>query len=360
MAAFVQTKERGEDVSGSEIQVTFDAAPTDGNLLVAMVSQQGAPTFTLQSGWIQMSVLTSSDRGGMFYKVAGVGESATQNPVDSSVDASGAPWAIVITEYAVPVVAVVEVNGSNADNNAAKSLTSALVPNAGIRAIAVGGSFSTRGTNTTDSQTIGGLVATERGDPGTTGDALGTQCSLWDLEIESTLGSYFTTATVTGSTFQGAIFLAIFELAPLPPPPKMVRANQRELTNAILDVLRGAGIEVGDATAPDCDKPYTIVSAVSGPRYSGPMDNTEIDGVDRFQFSSIGETRDQADRNRELVRDALTVEALDAQFVTDTVARRTMMLVLDIPRGTRRDERGLPDPVFLAVDQYLIETTPSP
>jgi hypothetical protein len=140
----------------------------------------------------------------------------------------------------------------------------------------------------------------------------------------------------------------------------MERANQRELSNAILAVLTGAGIEVGDATAPDCDKPYTIVSAVSGPRYDGPMDNTEIDGRDRFQFSSIGETRDQADRNRELVRDALTVEALDAQFTTDAVDRRTMMLVLDIPRGTRRDERGLPDPVFLAVDQFLIETTPTP
>ncbi len=140
----------------------------------------------------------------------------------------------------------------------------------------------------------------------------------------------------------------------------MERADQRELTNAVLALLTATGIEVGDATAPDCDKPYTIVTAVSGPRYTGPMDNTEIDGVDRFQFSSIGVTRDSADGYRQLVRDALTVEALDAQFVTDSVTRRTMMLVLDIPRGTRRDERGLPDPVFLAVDQYLIETTPSP
>ncbi len=140
----------------------------------------------------------------------------------------------------------------------------------------------------------------------------------------------------------------------------MERADQRELTNAILAVLKGAGIEVGDGTAPDCDKPYTIVSAVSGPRYDGPMDNTEADGSDRFQFSSVAVTRDSADRNRQLVRDALTVEALDAQFATDAVARRTMMLILDIPRGTRRDERGLPDPVFLAVDQFLINTTPAP
>jgi hypothetical protein len=140
----------------------------------------------------------------------------------------------------------------------------------------------------------------------------------------------------------------------------MERADQRELTNAILALLTTAGIEVGDATAPDCDKPYTIVSAVSGPRYDGPMDNTEIDGSDRFQFSSIGVTRDSADLYRQKVRDALTVEALDAQFAADSVVRRTMRLILDIPRGTRRDERGLPDPVFLAVDQFLIDTTPGP
>ena len=139
----------------------------------------------------------------------------------------------------------------------------------------------------------------------------------------------------------------------------MERANSREVTNAVIHLLEAIDtMEVGDATAPDCDKPYTIVSNVSGPRYEGPMDNTEIDGQDRIQFSSIGETRDQADRNKEIVRAELTVEALTAQFVIDSVARRCTMLVLDIPRGTRRDERGLPDPVFQAVDQYLINTTP--
>lgn len=140
----------------------------------------------------------------------------------------------------------------------------------------------------------------------------------------------------------------------------MVRANQREVTNAIIAVLEAASITVGDGTAADCEKPYTVLTTVSGPRYDGPMDNTEIDGSDRFQFSSVADTRDQADWLREKVRTALTVEALDAQFVTDAVARRTMLLILDIPRGTRRDERGLPEPVFMAVDQFLVNTTPTP
>lgn len=140
----------------------------------------------------------------------------------------------------------------------------------------------------------------------------------------------------------------------------MVRADDREVTNALIAILEAAGITVGDGTAANCEKPYTVISSVSGPRYDGPMDNTEADGSDRYQFSSVADTRDQADWQKSKVRAALTVEALDAQFITDSVARRTMMLILDIPRGTRRDERGLPEPVFMGVDQYLVNTTPTP
>ncbi len=141
----------------------------------------------------------------------------------------------------------------------------------------------------------------------------------------------------------------------------MERAPQDPITSAVLAVVADVtGKPAGDATDPDCDKPYAVVHTVSGPRYDGPMDNTEIDSADRFQISCIGETREQADRIRDRVRAGFTREALDAQFVTDSVARRTMILILDIPRGTRRDERGLPDPVFIGVDQYLIETTPTP
>ena len=141
----------------------------------------------------------------------------------------------------------------------------------------------------------------------------------------------------------------------------MERAPQSPITDAVLAVVGVAtGKPVGDATDPDCPKPYAVVHTVSGPRYEGPMDDTEIDSSDRYQISCIGETREQADRIRDRVREGFTIEALDAQFVTDSVARRTMILILDIPRGTRRDERGLPDPVFIGVDQYLIETTPTP
>lgn len=141
----------------------------------------------------------------------------------------------------------------------------------------------------------------------------------------------------------------------------MERAPQGPITGAVIAVLEAIeGVHVGDATDPDCEKPYAVVHTVSGPRYEGPMDNTEIDSRDRYQISCIADTREQADWVRDKVRAGFTREALDTQFATDSVLRRTMILILDIPRGTRRDERGLPDPVFIGVDQYLIETTPTP
>jgi hypothetical protein len=35
-------------------------------------------------------------------------------------------------------------------------------------------------------------------------------------------------------------------------------------------------------------------------------------------------------------------------------------VILDIPRGVQRDDRGLPAPIFSGIDQYLISTTPVP
>ncbi len=215
MAAFIQNKSRGEASSGTDIQLTLDAAPTVSNLLVATVAVQSNPTLTTQTGWTLTDTNTTSDRGAMYYKIAGASESAIQNPADSGNDASTNPWAIIISEYVIavgPVGSINIVNGANSDSTATKTLSSALSPDVDISAIAIGSSFTTRASNTTGSQTIGGRVATERGDQTAGSGTGGTQCSQWDLEIGSTSGTYGTTCTVTGSTFQGAIFLIIVEL----------------------------------------------------------------------------------------------------------------------------------------------------
>lgn len=139
----------------------------------------------------------------------------------------------------------------------------------------------------------------------------------------------------------------------------MARALLSPVIDACIAIAESTGIQVGDAVAPDCPKPFIVVSAVSSPRYTGPLSDTEADSSDRIQFTSIGTTRQQADWARDKVRAALTTSALDAEFTSASANRRTLRVILDIPRGVQRDDRGLPEPIFSGIDQYMIETTPT-
>ena len=138
----------------------------------------------------------------------------------------------------------------------------------------------------------------------------------------------------------------------------MPRAKISPIIQACLNIAEATGVPVGDGVAPDCDKPYIIIDSVSSPRYTGPLDDGEADSMDRISFACVGSTREQADLVRDGLREALTSAALDAQFITLSASRRTMEVILDIPRGVQRDDRGLPAPIFSGMDQYLISTTP--
>lgn len=139
----------------------------------------------------------------------------------------------------------------------------------------------------------------------------------------------------------------------------MARALLSPIIEACLNIAATVGVPVGDGVAPDCDRPYIIVDSVSSPRYTGPLDDGESDSMDRIQFACVGNSREQADWARDKLRAALTYAALDAEFVTLSASRRTMEVILDIPRGVQRDDRGLPAPIFSGIDQYLISTTPT-
>jgi len=139
----------------------------------------------------------------------------------------------------------------------------------------------------------------------------------------------------------------------------MARAKLLPLMRACIAVAESTGRPVEQAVAPNCPKPYIVVTSVSSPRYSGPLSDTEADGMDRIQFSCVGETAEQSDWLRDQVRGVLTVDALDAAFGVLSEPRRTLRCILDIPRGVQRDDRGLPAPIFVSIDQYMIETTPT-
>ncbi len=139
----------------------------------------------------------------------------------------------------------------------------------------------------------------------------------------------------------------------------MTRPSISPVIQACINIAESTGVSVGDGVAPDCPKPFCVVGMVSSPRYDGPLSSPEADSADRIQFSFVGDTREQADAVRDDVRAALTVARLDTEFATLSANRRTLRLILDIPRGVQRDDRGLPEPIFTGIDQYMIETTPT-
>ena len=139
----------------------------------------------------------------------------------------------------------------------------------------------------------------------------------------------------------------------------MARALLSPIIDACIAIAEGTGISVGDGVAPDCPKPFIVVSAVSSRRYDGPLSDGEADSADRIQFACVGNTRQSADFARDKLRAALTFTALDTEFNVNGADRRTLRVILDIPRGVQRDDRGLPEPIFTGIDQYLIETTPT-
>jgi hypothetical protein len=76
------------------LSFSLGAAPTAGNLLVAICAQN-ATNVTINTGWTQLYLagVSSYNRPSVFYKFANAGESTTQTPFTSSYGA-GALWEI--------------------------------------------------------------------------------------------------------------------------------------------------------------------------------------------------------------------------------------------------------------------------
>lgn len=73
------------DLSSLSSGITLDAAPTNGNLLVAIVfsaTTTSAPSAT--SGWTSLNLTNTDPRSRVCYKVAGGSETATQNPTTTT------------------------------------------------------------------------------------------------------------------------------------------------------------------------------------------------------------------------------------------------------------------------------------
>lgn len=121
-----------------------------------------------------------------------------------------------------------------------------------------------------------------------------------------------------------------------------------------MTLLLTAGFPVGDSVAPfDTAPPYGVLNLVGGPPPEGSLSDYMADATFRYQVTSIGITREQAQMLADKFRAVMIRESLTV------TGRRVMMLQLDTTIGLDRDEQGVPSPYYLQVDQYLVMTTPN-
>ncbi len=101
--ALVQSKSAANATGSTAPSVTLDAAPTQGNLLVAAIDIATTATISpTLTGWTQIPTDSPADGGtaktSMFYKVAGASESATVTGGLSTAK----PWVIAVAEFSGP------------------------------------------------------------------------------------------------------------------------------------------------------------------------------------------------------------------------------------------------------------------
>lgn len=133
---------------------------------------------------------------------------------------------------------------------------------------------------------------------------------------------------------------------------------------AVIDVLEnidlgGVSMLVGDGHAPDCDPPYLIVVDPNAQgEFTGPISQPEADADVRFQVVAVGEIPTQARKALDKARTELTRDNLQTALDALSAGRRVLRMWLEVSPGGRREDQGIPEPVFSSVDVYSALTTP--
>jgi hypothetical protein len=184
---------------------TLGAAPTQGNLLVAAVASQNLRTMTATAGWTYINDPSAQARLGLFYKVAGASESATQAPCTFS---GIADTVTAIHEYSGNIASPFDIAGLTADATSPQD-QAAINPTDNVDTLMVGAAMNTNNT-TYSGQTIGGSAATERTDKVSNSS---TSLSTFDrLNVNTSTSTFAAQATPSGTPTNGNIGLAIFRL----------------------------------------------------------------------------------------------------------------------------------------------------
>lgn len=209
MAALVQKKSAvGSSGNGS---VTFDATPTQNNLLVAMIFCANATTITMSSGgWTALTSVATGSGGSarafrMFYKIAGAGESTTVSTTNGNNS-----WVLTVAEYSgidTTTPKNVENAQSNASGNAQTTPTVTPTGSGDILIVCAGGARVN--SNFVDAQINGSATGVTDEEDNASAGGGGATLDFYDKLVTGFSGAYQGSTSV-GTAAVGAGGIAIF------------------------------------------------------------------------------------------------------------------------------------------------------
>ncbi len=132
----------------------------------------------------------------------------------------------------------------------------------------------------------------------------------------------------------------------------MATVNERLHTDALITLLKAAGLTVGDAVAPNSAPPYVIVYSLDSGR-DGPVSAPHDDSRMGWQTTCVGSSREQA----QWLIDKVEATVLPA---TLTVVGRFVGHAMREPgRGVGRDDNTGGPPRFFATPRWSMWSTPA-
>ncbi len=209
--SLVQSKS-GSAASTGTHSLVMDGAPTNGSLLVAGVVVNALCDLTAAGSWTKLHEVDSTNiTFGVFYKIAGAGESTTQTVCTSSVNGTNG---IIIAERATPDGTLGVTSDAIADILGAVKTSPSITPSANGRITF--GYAAAAGNRTWTLQNIGGSTSVT---DLTQVSQSGRSCDMWYLEHTPDGATGFTAeSTDSSSNDNGGAAIMSFRVTDLSPP----------------------------------------------------------------------------------------------------------------------------------------------
>jgi hypothetical protein len=122
-------------------------------------------------------------------------------------------------------------------------------------------------------------------------------------------------------------------------------------TEAVLATLRAAGVTVGNASGAGLTSPYCVLYTDVG-ALDGPLGDRFADLTQTLFVHGIGTGPEQAQWEADKARVALLTMPI-------TVAGRAVLSITHVTSQPARRDDAVQPPLFYAVDQYRLATTPA-